>query len=180
MARNTKKRSNGEGTIYYEESRKRWVAEISWQDRLGETHKKRFTAQKQVAVKTKLNEFKRELLIRQGDVEKASVTFEEFSKLWIENTKKNRMKPTALLRKECTLRNQVSTVFLTNKSKRFSNTSGRILALCCTNADVVARSSRNPNKSIISLATEPPPMHRIAFIICSNGSFRFRAKSLFG
>ena len=107
MARNSKKRSNGEGTIYYEESRKRWVAEIAWQDRLGETHKKRFTAQKQVAAKTKLNEFKRQLLIRQGDVEKASVTFEEFSKLWIENTKKNRVKPTALMRKECTLRNQV-------------------------------------------------------------------------
>ena len=63
MARNSKKRSNGEGTIYYEESRKRWVAEIAWQDRLGETHKKRFTAQKQVAAKTKLNEFKRQLLI---------------------------------------------------------------------------------------------------------------------
>lgn len=107
MARNSKKRSNGEGTIYYEESRKRWVAEIAWQDRFGETHKKRFTAQKQVAAKTKLNEFKRQLLIRQGDVEKASVTFEEFSKLWIENTKKNRVKPTALMRKECTLRNQV-------------------------------------------------------------------------
>ena len=121
MARNSKKRSNGEGTIYYEESRKRWVAEIAWQDRLGETHKKRFTAQKQVAVKTKLNEFKRQLLICQGDVEKAAVTFEEFSKLWIENTKKNRVKPTALMRKECTLRNQVYPHLLSRFPMSFSS-----------------------------------------------------------
>lgn len=107
MAKKAGRKANGEGSIYYDAKRKRWVAEILWYDRGGKEHVKKFSSGKQIVVKTKLNEFKRQLLINQGDVDKAEVTFEEFAKLWIENKKKNRVKPTSFLRKECTLRNQV-------------------------------------------------------------------------
>lgn len=107
MAKKVSKRSNGEGSVFYDKGRDRWIAELSWSDRNGTQHTKRFTAQKQVVVKTKLSEFRRELLLSQGRVDEANPTFEEYAKIWIDNKKRDQIKPTSLLRKECTLKNQV-------------------------------------------------------------------------
>lgn len=107
MAKKTGRRSNGEGTVYYDEPRKRWVAELVWFDKAGKKHTKKFSAQKQLVVKTKLNDYKRQLLLNEGNVDEANPTFEEFSRIWIENKKKDQVKATSFMRKECTLKNQV-------------------------------------------------------------------------
>ena len=50
------KRANGEGTVYFVESQKRWRAEITWFDNGGNKRRKCWTSQKQSEVKAKLAE----------------------------------------------------------------------------------------------------------------------------
>ena len=45
------KRANGEGTIYFDENKKTWRAEIQWVDSAGVAHRKSWKDKKQTAIK---------------------------------------------------------------------------------------------------------------------------------
>ena len=59
----TKKRANGEGTIYFSKREQRWWAEITWIDADGNKRWKKWKNKKQSEVKAKLAEFKKQLLL---------------------------------------------------------------------------------------------------------------------
>lgn len=101
------RKSNGSGSIYYDEKRERWIGEIQWNDKKGEKHRKRFANKKQSVVKNKLKEFKRELAIANGNISSEDITFKEFADYWLSSVLKNKLKPTSYTRKEVTLINQV-------------------------------------------------------------------------
>ncbi len=65
------KRANGDGTIYFDEKQKTWRAEIQWVDSAGVTHRKSWKDKKQASIKTKMKEFKKQLLLNKGDLETA-------------------------------------------------------------------------------------------------------------
>lgn len=98
---------NGSGTIYYDRQKKRWIARIQWTDKRGVTHRKSFTDVKRTAAKNKLDEFRKGLLLASGNIFEDEVTFEEYSKYWLENVLKNKLKPVSFTRKEVTLEYQV-------------------------------------------------------------------------
>lgn len=101
------RKSNGDGSIYYDEKNSKYYAEIKWTDRNGEKHRKKFSNARKNVVKNKLEEFKRQLLISSGNLSATDVTFEEFATNWLNTTLKYKLKPTSLNRKEVTLVNQV-------------------------------------------------------------------------
>lgn len=102
-----KKRSNGEGTVYFIESEKRWRAEITWFDNAGRKRRKSWTSQKQSEVRNNLAEFKKQLLINGTELIKENRTFREFSEEWLRVVLKPKLKPTSYERKVVTLENQV-------------------------------------------------------------------------
>ena len=57
--KNKSRNSNGSGSIYFDEKRNKWYAEIQWSDKNGEKHRKKFSGQKKTIVKNKLDEFKK-------------------------------------------------------------------------------------------------------------------------
>ncbi len=81
--KNTAKRSNGEGAVYYVEKLNKWRAEITWRDSSGKTLRKHWQGSKQSDVRTKLNEFKNQLASNSGNANSQSVTFKEFADFWI-------------------------------------------------------------------------------------------------
>ena len=103
----TKRNSNGNGSIYYDESRKRWRAQIKWTDKAGEKHVKKFVGSKKTEVKSRLDEFRRQLLISNGEISTGNVSFQEFANHWLTSSLCNKLKPTSYQRKEVTLVNQV-------------------------------------------------------------------------
>ena len=108
MERSKSRKSNGSGSIYFDEKRERWCAEIQWSDNNGQKHRKKFSGAKKTIVKNKLDEFKRELTIANGNLSTDSdVTFQEFAKYWLESVLKHQLKPTSYRRKEVTLEHQV-------------------------------------------------------------------------
>ena len=102
-----KRKSNGEGTIYFVESQQRWRAEINWIDNAGNKRRKSWTATKQSEVKAKLAEFKKQLLLNGTEITKENKTFRKFSEEWLTVVLKPKLKPTSYDRKVCTLENQV-------------------------------------------------------------------------
>ena len=106
MASNTRS-ANGSGTIYYSEKGEKWVAELQWSDRNGTRHVKKFSGKKKTAVKNKLEDFKRKLLIANGDFGDDDVLFQEYADEWLHTILRNSLKPTSYTRKEVTLQNQV-------------------------------------------------------------------------
>ncbi len=109
--RKTTRNSNGEGSVYYDKTLKRYRALIRWTDKNGVKHKKEWKDKKQSVVKNKLNEFKRQLLLAQGDIRNEAVTFGEFSQYWLNEMLKPHLKPTSYMRKESVLINQVYPYF---------------------------------------------------------------------
>ena len=95
--------------IYKEESRNRWIAEISWKDRNNQERRKRITSLKsKTIVKNKADEFINNLYLANGCFyNEDDITFEQYAKFWLENTQKIKLKPTSYLRKDVTLRNQI-------------------------------------------------------------------------
>jgi len=104
---NRTRKSNGSGSIYFDEKGKKWLAEIQWTDKNGEKHRKKFSGQKQVVVKNKLEEFKKQLILSSGNISADSITFEEYADYWLRSELSGQLKPSSLMRKEVTLRNQV-------------------------------------------------------------------------
>ena len=103
----TSKRSNGEGTIYFDEKQKTWRAEIQWVDSAGITRRKSWKDKKQTSIKAKMKEFKKQLLLNNGNFNPNDVTFKEFAEYWVHNIFKSTVKPTSYARKVDTLNNQV-------------------------------------------------------------------------
>ena len=101
------KRSNGEGTIYFDEKQKTWRAEIRWIDSCGNSHRKTWGDKKKTILKAKLDEFKKQLLLNNGNFNPNEVTFKEFAEYWVHNIFKSTVKPTSYARKVDTLDNQV-------------------------------------------------------------------------
>lgn len=102
-----KKRSNGEGTVYFVEKQQRWRAEITWYDNAGNKRKKSWTSQKQSEVRNNLAEFKKQLLINGTELTTEQRTFQQFSEEWLKVVLKPKLKPTSYERKVVTLENQV-------------------------------------------------------------------------
>ena len=101
------KRANGEGTVYYVESQKRWRAEITWIDNGGNKRRKCWTSQKQSDVKAKLAEFKKQLLLNGKEMATENKTFRQFADEWVNIILKPKVKPLSYQRKVSTLENQV-------------------------------------------------------------------------
>ena len=102
-----KKRSNGEGTIYFVEKEQLWTAELTWVDDAGNKRRKRWRAKKQSEVKAKLAEFKKKLLLNGTEVATEDRTFREFADEWVNVILKPKIKPLSYQRKVSTLENQV-------------------------------------------------------------------------
>ncbi len=101
------RKSNGEGSVWFNEQRGVWMAEVTWTDKTKQRHSKRFSDKYQTGVKAKLKDFKKQLLLNQGNAKEASVTFKEYAMYWMESAQKNKLKPTSYARKMVTLRQQV-------------------------------------------------------------------------
>lgn len=101
------RKDNGQGSIYFDESKGYWYARIQWTDSAGDRKKKTFSGKTKTAVKKKLDEFKKELLLSGPDIGKKSVTFKEFADNWLKTKLKISLKPSSFMRKEVTFINQV-------------------------------------------------------------------------
>ena len=102
-----KKQSNGQGSIYRDTSGA-WRAEIQWKDpTTGKTNRKSWKSNKQAVVKEKLNEFKKKLLLNNGEWNQDTTTFQDFSEYWVQNILRPQIKPSSFARKIDTLNHQV-------------------------------------------------------------------------
>ena len=79
----TVRRSNGDGTIYFDEKLQTWRAEIQWVDSSGEVHRKSWKDKKKTSIKAKLDDFKKQLLLSNGNFNPNDVTFKEFAEYWV-------------------------------------------------------------------------------------------------
>lgn len=108
MARTkTTRTSNGEGTIYFDEKKKVWIGQIRWVDSAGTKRQKSFSGKKRVAVKAKMDDFKKQLIIQPSTIENKSVTFKDYCEKWMSTKQIFKLKPSSYDRKVCTLENQV-------------------------------------------------------------------------
>ena len=103
----TSKKCNGEGTMYFLEKEGKWRAEISWKDNTGRLHRKSFQDKKQSEVKSKLAEFKKQLLLSNRNLNPHTESFRIFADFWVENILKPKVKPLSYQRKVSTLEHQV-------------------------------------------------------------------------
>ena len=94
----TTRTSNGSGSIYYSETKKVYVGVIQWTDSNGSKHKKQFSGKKKSGVQSKMDEFKRQLLLKRGDIVAESVTFKEYADNWLNTILKMKLKPSILCR----------------------------------------------------------------------------------
>ena len=103
----SKKRTNGEGTVYFVEKEQLWRADIGWTDISGNKQRKSFKGKKQADVKAKLAEFKKQMLINGVAVAADARTFRQFADEWVNVILKPKVKPLSYQRKVSTLENQV-------------------------------------------------------------------------
>ena len=93
--------------MYFLEKEGKWRAEISWKDNTGRLHRKSFQDKKQSEVKSKLAEFKKQLLLSNRNLNPHTESFRFFSDFWVENILKPKVKPLSYQRKVSTLEHQV-------------------------------------------------------------------------
>lgn len=98
---------NGNGSIYYDDKRDRWIAEIQWTDKNDTKHRKKFADKKKSAVKSRLDDFRKQLLLNSSDIADDDVIFQEYADNWLNTILKHSLKPTSFMRKEVTLKYQV-------------------------------------------------------------------------
>ena len=102
------RKDNGQGSMYFDEGKGYWYAEIQWQDSSGTRKRKKFSGKSKTVVKKKLDEFKKQLLLSGPDVCKKTVTLQQFADNWLNTKLKNSLKPTSFMRKKWTFQYQVS------------------------------------------------------------------------
>ena len=103
----TQKKANGDGTIFFIEKEQKWRAEITWFDNGGNKRRKCFKSQKYLDVKSKLAEFKKQLLLNGSNMTVENKTFRKFADEWVNVILKPKLKPLSYQRKVSTLENQV-------------------------------------------------------------------------
>ena len=103
----TKRRANGEGSVYFVEKEQKWRAEIAWIDNKGNQQRKSWKSKKQSEVKAKLVEFKKQLLLNGTETKTDDRTFRQFADEWVNVIVKPKVKPLSYQRKVSTLENQV-------------------------------------------------------------------------
>ena len=99
--------SNREGSIYYSKSKGSYIGDIHWTDKNGKVNRKVFSSKDKNTVIEKMEAFKRELKISDGQLDNGEITFEDFSESLMKTVFKERLKPSALLRKRQSLDYQV-------------------------------------------------------------------------
>lgn len=99
--------SNREGSIYYSKSKGSYIGDIHWTDKNGKVNRKVFSSKDKNTVIEKMETFKRELKISDGQLDNGEITFEIFSESLMKTVFKERLKPSALLRKRQSLEHQV-------------------------------------------------------------------------
>ncbi len=99
--------SNREGSIYYSKSKGSYIGDIHWTDKNGKVNRKVFSSKDKNTVIEKMEAFKRELKISDGQLDNGEITFEIFSESLMKTVFKERLKPSALLRKRQSLEHQV-------------------------------------------------------------------------
>jgi len=98
-----KRRDKGEGSIYFRDSDKRWVAKIK---PANSSKSKVFYGKTEQEVKKKLKEFKVQLA-KNDYVVVQKGTLQEYMDRWLNNVRANDLKPKSFDRLEATLNNQV-------------------------------------------------------------------------
>lgn len=106
MARKLNK-DNREGTIYYDKTAQKFIGEFRWKDNNGKYNRKKFSSKDKNTVIEKMEAFKKELKISNGRLNSGEITFEDFSESLMKTVFKERLKPSALLRKRQSLEYQV-------------------------------------------------------------------------
>lgn len=100
-----KRRSNGDGSIY-RDNEGNWIAQIAiGKNEKGATKYKHWKNKKQKVVKDKLNEYKS--LMSQGVQCLDNICLDLYILAWLNNVKKNTLKPTSFDRAKCTIECQI-------------------------------------------------------------------------
>ena len=102
-----KRKSNGEGSVYFVEKEPSWRAEITWFDGDGIKRRKSWKSKKQADVKAKLANFRKQLLLGGAEVQTKNKTFRQFADEWVNEILKPKVKPLSYQRKVTTLEHQV-------------------------------------------------------------------------
>ena len=100
------KRANGEGSVYQTKDG-RWRAELNWIDKNGKMKRKCFSSKKQSEAKRKLSDFRKKLLISDGDNNFDDAVFKDYADYWVNQILKPKIKELSYKRKVSTLHNQV-------------------------------------------------------------------------
>ena len=98
-----RRRDKGEGSIYFRESDKRWVAKIRPDN---SSKPKVFYGKTELEVKKKLREFKKDIA-KNGYLEIQKITLQEYMDNWLYDVRVNDLKPKSFDRLEVTLNNQI-------------------------------------------------------------------------
>ena len=101
------RKSNGEGTVYYESDRKMWRVDLRWTDANGNIKKKSWRDKKKSVAVAKMNAFKQQIATDNLHDVFTERTFQEYAEYWLSVYEKPKLKPTSYMRKVCTLQNQV-------------------------------------------------------------------------
>lgn len=103
----TRRRMNGDGSVYFSESENRWRAEIHWTDKSGKENVKKFSGQKKQTVINKLSDFKKTLSVENGNISNTGISFQTFADAYLSSTLVNTLKPSSYDRLQRTLAQQV-------------------------------------------------------------------------
>ena len=101
------RKDNGQGSIYFDEAKGYWYAEIQWTISTGKKKHKRFSGKSKATVKKKLDDFKKQLLLSGPNIGSQSVLFKDFAENWLTSKLKISLKPSSYMRKKTTFIHQV-------------------------------------------------------------------------
>lgn len=91
-AKETIKRTNGDGSVYFRKSDNRWCATLSLPSSTGKPRRVTRTAKTERAAKAKLTELKREF-IANGDIQTSALTVESWARTWLNDIAAKEVRP---------------------------------------------------------------------------------------
>ncbi len=103
-------KSNGEGTVYYDEKRKRYRGSISFSmdPATGKVSRRSFSGKTKAAVLDKMNEYKRQLKAHPFIEDSAKVTFGEWLEVYLKDYKRVTVRPNTLFNYESYMLNHIN------------------------------------------------------------------------
>ena len=103
-----KNQSKISGSVYFDEKRKRYVAEIRWVDNLGKHQRKRSFHKTKSAAKDELEDYRRKVYLENGGgLDSDDIIFREYADFWLRRVIKPNKKIASANRIETTLVHQV-------------------------------------------------------------------------